>query len=52
VIDAMKPNHLPSPPWEKDIDAMFAERERKNLPPPVGRRLSGTHDGSYNRVKW
>jgi hypothetical protein len=52
VLDTHKPDHLPVPFWWKNLDEIIAERERKGLPPPLGKRYSAKMSANYNQVKW
>lgn len=54
VLEAnAKPDHLPGPEWANDIDAIYAEAEKKGLPPPMGKRLHlNCSSKNYNTVRW
>lgn len=52
VLEQHVPTHLPEPAWWSERDEMYAERERKGLPPPLGKRYNAQMSANYNRVRW
>ena len=52
VLANAYPTHLPQPEWWEEYDEMSAERERKGLPEPVGRRSKLVHSDNYYKVRW
>mmetsp|Transcript_35272 Transcript_35272/g.35931 ORF Transcript_35272/g.35931 Transcript_35272/m.35931 type:complete len:197 (+) Transcript_35272:48-638(+) len=46
------PNHLVTPEWEKDIEKIWAECDRKGIPRVVGRRMYNSAPASYNEIRW
>lgn len=53
LAERARPDHLPTPTWEKDYDKLVAERERKGLPPPVGAPYKYKKiPENYNQVRW
>lgn len=46
-------NHLPNPIWAKEADAIDAAREKKGLPPAVGKPYKFAYASkNYNQVRW
>lgn len=52
ILDTRIPDHLPHPEWEKDEEAIQADREKRGLPPAVGRRYRAQFSANYNQVRW
>lgn len=46
------PDHLPLPEWANEMDEINVERERKGLPPAIGRRFKQVLPANYNDVRW
>lgn len=46
-------DHLPDPIWAKETETIDAEREKKGLPPAVGKPYKYAHASkNYNQVRW
>ena len=52
ILEASAPTHLPQPEWWNEIDEINKERERKGLPPAVGRRYQAKMSANYTEVRW
>eukprot|EP01032_Pedospumella_encystans_P010138 gene10138-11876_t len=52
ILNARIPDHLPHPEWEKDEEEIQADREKRGLPPAVGRRYRAQFTANYNQVRW
>lgn len=53
IIINAEPNHLPSPEWYNDIEAIEKECERKGIPYVGGRRFKyASHTDNFNEVRW
>lgn len=53
ILEKSMPNHLPQPVWLKDIDELYADYARKNLPVPNGKRYKPkSMSSNYNQVRW
>jgi hypothetical protein len=52
ILDKHTPTHLPQPVWFGEEEAIQADREKKGLPPAVGKRYNAVMSGNYNQVRW
>lgn len=52
ILAAHAPTHLPMPEWWNEMDEINKERERKGLPPAVGRRYQAKMSANYTEVRW
>jgi hypothetical protein len=52
ALASHEPDHLPHYEWESRIEQIQAERERKGLPPAMGKRYNAVMSANYNRVRW
>lgn len=52
ILERHMPDHLPAPEWWPEREAIQAERERKGLPPAMGKRYNAQMSQNYNQVRW
>ena len=52
LIANAAPDHLPRPDWADKLEEINADRERKGLPPAIGRRNAITGTDNYTEVRW
>lgn len=52
VLAAHVPTHLPLPDWWNEREEIASDREKKGLPPAVGRRYRAQMSPNYTEVRW
>lgn len=52
ALKAIEPNHLPQAEWYDDMEAIYAECDRKGIPYVPGRKFKAAMSDNFNKVRW